>query len=103
MNPNNNKVLRGNLLGFLNNIYPDGAVELTIIGVFYQYHRDKDIRRELEFLADKKYISLKIIDNPIKRGSKEKFFKITPEGIEILEGTRKDDSIILAADHQEEN
>lgn len=103
MNPNNNKVLRGNLLGFLNNIYPDGATELTIIGVFYEYHRDKDIRRELQFLSDKKYLSLENINNPIKRGSKEKYFKITPPGIEILEGTIKDESIILAADHQEEN
>ncbi len=103
MNPSNSKVLRGNLLGFLNNIYPDGATELTIIGVFYQYYRDKDIRRELQFMSDKKYLTLENIDNPIKRGSKEKYFKITPTGIEILEGTTHDDSIILAADHQEEN
>ena len=97
------KTSRGQILDFLNRIYPEKASEITIIGVFYQYFRDIEIRRSLQFLVDKGYLEVEPIKHPVIRGKVEKHFKITAEGIEILEGIKEDASILLEADHQQED
>jgi DNA-binding PadR family transcriptional regulator len=55
----------------------------------------------LDFLVGKGYISCSEIKHPVHRGKKEKMYKITPAGVEIIEGIKEDESIFLEADHQE--
>jgi len=89
------KALRGAILDFLRKVYPSEVEELNIIGVFYQYYKDKDIRQALAYLTDKGYIERKERKHPVYRRKKLVFYKATAKGIDLLEGTISDDGIIL--------
>ena len=89
------KALRGSILDFLKKVYPREVEELNIIGVFYQYYKDKEIRQALAYLADKGYIERIERKHPVYRRRKLVFYKATARGIDLLEGTISDDGIIL--------
>ncbi len=89
------KALRGQILDFLKRIYPREIEELGIISVFYQYYTDKDIRQSLQYLADKGYVEIKELPHPYQRRKKVKLYRITATGIDLLEGTIRDEGIIL--------
>jgi hypothetical protein len=96
------KTCRGQILDYLNRIYPAQTSGINVVGVFYEYFKDTEIRRSLQFLTDKGYVEKTTVHHPIKRGKSEDHYKITPSGIEIIEGTKTDPSIVLEADHQED-
>ena len=89
------KVLRGAILDFLRKVYPQEVEELNVVGTFYQYYRDRDIRQALAYLADKGYVERKEVPHPVYRRKKLVFYKATAKGIDLLEGTIQDDGIIL--------
>jgi len=89
------KHLRGQLLDFLKRIYPNEIEELGIISVFYEYHRDKEIRQSLQYLVDKGYAEKRNAKHPFRKREKLTFYKITAKGIDLLEGTIEDMGVIL--------
>ena len=89
------KELRGFILDFLRKVYPQEVEELNVVGTFYQYYRDRDIRQALAYLVDKGYIERREKRHPVYRRKKLVFYKATAKGIDLLEGTISDDGIIL--------
>jgi hypothetical protein len=89
------KVLRGEILDFLYRIYPRNIEEIGIVGVFYQYYRDYEIIKALNYLVGKGYVAVEEIPHPYKQFEKKRLYSIAPEGVDILELTKKDDGIIV--------
>ena len=85
--------LRGKILEFLKNIYPEGVDERTIIGIFYDYHRSTAIEQSLAYLADKELLTVKDLPHPYKPGERVRLYKIAPAGIDLLDGTTVDPGI----------
>jgi len=94
----NQKYLRGLILQFLNDIYPYEAEEMSIISVFYEYWRDKDIRQALQYLVDKGYVEERVAKHPVIKRKKLRFYKLLPAGKDLLEGTTEDKGIIMEED-----
>lgn len=82
-----NKFLRGEILKLLFELYPDGIERVTLIGIYYQFDKIEEIDKSLEYLFEKKYISKIESPHPYKRDKKITYFKITPEGIDLIDGT----------------
>ena len=89
------KALRGQILDFLQRIYPREIEELGVISVFYQYHTDKAIKQSLQYLADKGYVEINEVPHPYHRRKKVRLYRITATGIDLLEGTIHDDGVIF--------
>jgi len=88
-------VLRGKILDLLNKVYPEGIDQKTIVSILYSYHKLDDINSSLEYLTDKKYILMKENQDPIIKHEKFKWYKLTPHGIDLIEGNINDDPGIL--------
>ena len=88
-------ILRGKLLDLLQKVYPDGIDLKTIISILFPYHKVDSINSSLEYLTDKKYILMKEIPDPIVKHEKFKWYKLTPHGIDLLEGNIDPDPGIL--------
>jgi len=91
----NIKALRGEILDFLHRISPRIIDELEIIGVFYQYYKDNEIRSALLYLADRGYIKVIEEPHPYKPREKKRFYTITADGIDVLDLTKQDNGIIV--------
>jgi len=85
--------LRYKLLDFLYRVYPEAVEELTILEVFYEYHKAEDIKKQLQYLIDTGYINQKEV--PFRLGSRRKIiqYKITPRGIDLLNGIIQDKAV----------
>jgi hypothetical protein len=88
-------ILRGKLLALLKKTYPNGVDDKTIVSILYQYHRTEDIFASLEYLADKKYVERKAHPHPYLELEKLQWYKLTPSGIDLLEGSTPEDPGIL--------
>lgn len=89
------QTLRGNIVELLYRIYPDMILELDIISIFYQYYRDKDVYKSLAYLVDRGYIEKIEKPHPIRRFEKLIFYKLTADGVQIAECTKRDDSVLV--------
>jgi DNA-binding PadR family transcriptional regulator len=83
------------MLEFLNRVYPSMVIELDIIGVFYRDYRDSNIRKALSYLVDKGYVEAIKKPHPVRRYDEQVLYKITPKGIDLLDGTENDNGILL--------
>lgn len=88
-------ILRGKLLEFLRDLYPEGADERTIVGVFYEYHDYDDIIQSLAYLADKGYAERKDVSHPYKSAERIRIYKIAPQGIDLMDGTTSDPAVTI--------
>lgn len=88
-------ILRGKILSFLAEIYPRDVEKVTVIGVFFEYHHVGDIEKALEYLAGRKYLEKIERPHPYKPHEKIVLFRITPDGIDITEGTKEDPGITI--------
>ncbi len=89
-------ILRGKLLALLKNVYPDSMEQTSIIGIYYQLNKVDDILTELAYLADKGYIIRKESPHPFKANTAVVYYKISPKGIDLCEGSvEADPGIIL--------
>ncbi|AEC02044.1 hypothetical protein [Parasphaerochaeta coccoides] len=79
------QVFRGDLLQFLNNIYPSKAAETSIIAAYFQYQRPAVIQKALNYLSDSGYIEKIERKHPFRPLEKVFFYKIEPKGINLLE------------------
>lgn len=89
-----NETLRGNIIEFLYKIYPAIVLELDIISVFYQYHRDTDIRKSLAYLVDCGYVERMEMPHPVRRFEKQVFYKLTADGVQVAECIKRDDTVL---------
>lgn len=87
--------LRGEILDFLRMAEMRYVERITIIEVFYQYWKDRQIIESLEYLVDRGYVEEKTIEDPLKRFAKKHLYRITSKGIDVLDGTIKDEGIIV--------
>jgi len=88
-------ILRGKLLALLRKVYPDGIDQKTIISILFQYHKVDNIFSSLEYLTDKNYILMKEHNDPLIKHEKFKWYKLTPHGIDLLEGNTDPEPGIL--------
>jgi len=87
--------LRGMLLEFLGKIYPEAVLEIDLIGIFYRDYKDSQIRKALHYLVDKGYVQKIEKQHPFKRYENLVLYKITPAGIDLLEGLIQDSGILV--------
>jgi len=87
--------LRGMILEFLHKVYPNMVLELDIVSVFYRDYKDTAIRKSIAYLVDKGYVERIEKEHPIKRYDRQVFYRLTPKGIDLLEGTIKDEAIAI--------
>jgi hypothetical protein len=92
---NKDNILRGKLLDLLRKIYPDGIDFITIMSILFQYHKTEDISASLEYLLDKEYILKKEHPHALISHETIKWYKLTPKGIDLLEGNINPDPGIL--------
>jgi hypothetical protein len=79
-------ILRGKLLGLLKEVYPDGVDYQTLIAILFQYHKTGDIIASLAYLADKDYVLKKEHPHPFTEQELIQWYKLTPKGMDLLEG-----------------
>lgn len=90
-----NCILRGKLLKLLSEQYPDGLERVTLISIYYQFDKVEDIEKSLAYLCDKGFIQKKEHPNIYNETKKIIYYKITPEGIDLVEGTSKQEPGIV--------
>lgn len=88
-------ILRGKILEFLRDLYPEGADERTIVGVFYEYHAYDDIIESLAYLSDRGYAERKAVPHPYKSAERIRIYKIAPPGIDLMDGTTVDAAVTI--------
>ena len=92
---NKDNVLRGLLLELLQDVYPEGIEKKSIVSIFFQYHQVADIATSLEYLTDKEYVIKKELPHPYIKQETIGWYKLTPKGIDLLEGNIDADPGIL--------
>lgn len=95
-----NKALRGAILQMMKNISPTQAEENAIVAAYYQYYKPVEIRRALVYLVDSGYLEKTKDPHPYLRLEKITRYKITPKGINLLEGDTNDVGIVVFDDEE---
>ncbi|MDR2924279.1 MAG: hypothetical protein LBU85_13205 [Treponema sp.] len=90
-----NNILRGKILDLLCKIYPDAVDHITMVSILFQYHKTEDISSSLEYLVDKEYVLKKEHPHSYIRQEIITWYKLTPKGIDLLEGNIDPDPGIL--------
>jgi hypothetical protein len=88
-------ILRGKILDLLKKVYPDGVEHQTLITILYQYHKTSDIATSLEYLVDKGYVLKKEHAHPFMEQELVQWYKLTPGGVDLVEGNIPADPGIL--------
>jgi hypothetical protein len=88
-------ILRGKILGLLKEVYPDGVDYQTLVLILFQYHKTSDIATSLEYLVDKGYVLKKQHSHPFKEQEFVQWYKLTPQGVDLVEGNVDADPGIL--------
>lgn len=94
-NTNILKLLRGDILSFIYNVFPQIVKDSNIISAYYEYYAVKDIQRSIYYLVERGFLVEEKRTNPIHRGKKDSFFNITAEGMAIVERTAEDPGIYI--------
>jgi hypothetical protein len=92
---NKENILRGKLLELLRKVYPEGIDQKTVISILFQYHKADDIITSLEYLTDKEYVVKKEHPHPYIKQEKILWYKLLPQGVDLLDGNISDDPGIL--------
>lgn len=91
-------ILRGKILQFLHELFPQGTDALTVIGIYYEYHRREDIVGALEYLASKGYVNKWEVPHPARKLEKLSTYTINAAGIDLCDGTTSDAGILIVAE-----
>jgi hypothetical protein len=98
MEKNRAKILRGDILEFLYTASPSLVKEGAIVSAYYEYHTPADIRRSLAYLADSKLIAMETRPHPIRPLEKVKYYKIAPEGVNLVEHSAEDVGVLVVGE-----
>ena len=88
-------LLRGKILRLLSDFYPDGIEQTQLIGIYHAYDKTDDIVKSAAYLVDKGFVQKTQVPHPYKEGMKITYYKITPKGLDLIEGNAEADSGIL--------
>lgn len=88
-------MLRGKILRLLADIYPDPIDKTSLLGIYYQYYKIDHINKALAYLEDKALIEVKALAHPFREREYVYSYKITGDGIDLLEGNTADEPGIL--------
>ena len=91
-------VLRGKILGFLRNLFPQGTDRITVIGIYYEYYRREDIIDALEYLVSKNLVDKREVPHPARKLEKLATYTINAAGIDLCDGTTSDAGITIVAE-----
>ena len=89
------KEFRGELLVFLYDIHPLSISLTSIYQTYFQYYRTEDIDKILEYLVEKDYVEEETVQPPNTMFETVKRYKITPSGIDLLDGTTADAGVVF--------
>ena len=89
------KEFRGEILSFLYGIHPLAISQVSIYQTYFQYYRTEDIDRILEYLVEKNYVEEETVQPPNTMFETVKRYKISPAGIDLLDGTIADAGVIF--------
>ncbi len=95
------KVLRGKILRFLYDVRPRIVQKIDVFDVFYEYHKTSDIEKELDYLSSKGYLEKKVSAHPYKQRKKIYSYKITPEGVNLIEGLSSDIGVSVIVEEED--
>ena len=90
-----NTLLRGKILRLLFELYPNGIEHTQLVGIYYQYEKVEEIERSVSYLVDRKLVARTVSPHPFKANATVTYYKITPEGIDLIDGTDASDSGIV--------
>lgn len=82
-------LLRGKILRLLHELYPDGIEYTSLLGIYYSYEKIENIGKALQYLVDRNLVVQKEASHPYKEEKKIMFYKISPAGIDLIEGSAK--------------
>lgn len=82
-------ILRGKILRLLHELYPNGIEYTSLLGIYYSYEKIENIRKSLQYLIDRNLVVQKESPHPYKEEKKILFYKISPAGIDLVEGSAK--------------
>ena len=88
-------MLRGKLLKLLAEFYPDGMELSSLVSIYYQYEKVDDIEKSIHYLVDKNLVSKTVSPHPFKEQKTIEYYKITPEGLDLVEGNVSNDPGII--------
>lgn len=87
--------LRGKLITFLAHIYPEKIEEMSVVGVFYEYHESDDIIKALAYLVDKGFVHLFELPHPYRERKTVRLYQISASGIDLADGTVTDPGVMI--------
>ena len=90
-----NNMLRGKILRLLSDMYPDGIEKTSLNGIYHAYETIEDIERSVEYLCDKGYCNKTQSPHPYKSNMTITYYKITPSGLDLIDGNIAPDSGIV--------
>lgn len=89
------RILRGKILQFLREMFPQGTDRITVLGVFYELHPPREISDALEYLVSKRYVDKREFPHPVRKLEKLATYTINATGIDLCDGTTADPGITL--------
>lgn len=88
-------ILRGKILEFLRDLFPQGTDRITVIGIYYEYYRREDIVDALEYLVSKGCVDKREVPHPARKLEKLATYTINAFGIDLCDGTSTDPGISI--------
>jgi hypothetical protein len=88
-------VLRGKILMFLRDLFPQGTDRLTVVGIYYEYYRSAVIVDALEYLVSKGYVNKREVPHPARKLETLATYTINAVGIDLCDGTTKDPGVTI--------
>jgi len=93
---NNQRIVRGKILQFLHISYPYPAMEETLLYSFSEVGMLPDeVKRSLQYLVDKGYVEKEEKNLVEVRNQKVALYKLTPTGVELMDGLIEDKAVLL--------
>jgi DNA-binding PadR family transcriptional regulator len=91
-------VLRGKILSFLRDLFPQGTDRITVVGIYYEFYKPDDIVDSLEYLVSKGYVDKREFPHPARKLEKLASYTINAKGIDLCDGLNADPGITIIAE-----
>lgn len=93
--PSRHAVLRGSILMFLVEVYPERVEELSIAQIKYEYYEYSDILKALAYLTDRGYVAREENPHPARPTKKVRMYRATSKGIDLVDGIFIDPGVLV--------
>jgi hypothetical protein len=92
---NKDSILRGQILEFLRELFPQGTDQQTIISIFYEYHTSREIVDALEYLVVKGYVEKRAVPHFFHKHETILTYTINGVGIDLHDGLTNDPGVTV--------